>query len=79
MDHVELGDLKKDLDHYFQMVKNDETIVVTDQHKKIVELRPLSLSNKSPRPFALCKGEFTVPDDFDDPLPEGIIEEFEGR
>jgi hypothetical protein len=33
----------------------------------------------SPRPFGLCKGEFSVPDDFDAPLPENIIKEFEGR
>ena len=31
------------------------------------------------RPFGLCAGEFTVPDDFDDPLPEDILRAFEGR
>ncbi|MDX1964599.1 MAG: hypothetical protein SFX18_15715 [Pirellulales bacterium] len=31
-----------------------------------------------PRPFGLCKGLFEVPDDFDDPLPEDILREFEG-
>ena len=31
------------------------------------------------RPFGLCAGEFRVPDDFDDPLPEEIIEQFEGK
>ena len=31
------------------------------------------------RPFGLCAGEFTVPDDFDHPLPEEILKEFEGR
>ena len=31
------------------------------------------------RPFGLCAGEFIVPDDFDDPLPEDIIKEFEGK
>ncbi len=34
---------------------------------------------KTLRPFGLCAGEFTVPDDFDDPLPTDIIEAFEGR
>ena len=33
----------------------------------------------SPRPFGLCAGAFTVPDDFDAPLPEEILREFEGR
>lgn len=31
---------------------------------------------KSRRPFGLAKGEFVVPDDFDDPLPDEVLEEF---
>lgn len=31
------------------------------------------------RPFALCAGEFTVPPDFNDPLPEEILRDFEGN
>lgn len=30
------------------------------------------------RPSGLCEGEFVVPDNFDDPLPEEILQEFEG-
>lgn len=30
------------------------------------------------RPFGLCAGEFTVPNDFDMPLPEEILSAFEG-
>ena len=29
------------------------------------------------RPFGLCKGEFTVPEDFDEALPESILRDFE--
>ena len=36
-------------------------------------------SDKSLRPFGLCAGEFTVPDDFDSPLPDYVIEDFQGR
>ena len=39
----------------------------------------LGLSDRTLRPFGLCAGEFMVPDDFDAPLPEYVIEEFEGR
>lgn len=31
------------------------------------------------RPYALAKGEFVVPDDFNAPLPEDILRDFEGR
>ena len=31
------------------------------------------------RPYGLSEGEFVVPDDFDDPLPEDILDLFEGK
>ncbi|HWQ36816.1 MAG TPA: hypothetical protein VNQ79_28550 [Blastocatellia bacterium] len=31
------------------------------------------------RPYGLAAGEFTVPDDFDDPLPDEILDSFAGR
>ena len=34
---------------------------------------------RAPRPYGLCAGEFTVPDDFDAPLPEDVLSDFEGR
>ena len=34
--------------------------------------------NEKLRPIGLAAGEFTVPDDFDDPLPEEILRLFEG-
>lgn len=35
--------------------------------------------NKKQRPFGLCAGEFVVPEDFDAPLPEEILNAFEGK
>lgn len=48
------------------------------QFKVIVSL-PGEEPVEPPRPFGLCKGEFRVPDDFDAPLPETILNEFEGQ
>jgi hypothetical protein len=31
-----------------------------------------------PRPIGLAKGQFTVPDDFNAPLPDAVLEAFEG-
>jgi hypothetical protein len=31
------------------------------------------------RPYGLAHGEFVVPEDFNDPLPEEILQSFEGR
>jgi hypothetical protein len=35
--------------------------------------------NAVARPFGLCAGEFVVPDDFNDPLPDDTLDDFEGR
>jgi hypothetical protein len=32
-----------------------------------------------PRPFGLAKGQFTVPEDFNAPLPEDVLQAFEGK
>jgi hypothetical protein len=39
----------------------------------------ITIESKQPRPFGLCTGEFTIPDDFDEPLPEEILSTFEGK
>ena len=31
------------------------------------------------RPIGLAEGEFVVPEDFDDPLPDEILDAFEGK
>jgi hypothetical protein len=38
---------------------------------------PQANPSASPRPYGLCTGEFVVPDDFDAPLPEDILQAFE--
>jgi hypothetical protein len=40
-------------------------------------LNPQTLSH--PRPFGLAGGEFTVPDEFNAPLPEDVLRAFEGK
>lgn len=40
-------------------------------------LNPPLLSG--PRPIGLAKGEFTVPDDFNAPLSEDVLQTFEGK
>ena len=35
-----------------------------------------SLSRKQKRPFGLAKDEFTIPDNFNEPLPKNILDGF---
>jgi hypothetical protein len=44
----------------------------------LAEVHPVPAPPAELRPFGLCAGQFTVPPDFDQPLPEDILKEFEG-
>ena len=76
--NVTVDDLQRDPLQYLSRVEAGETIVIIRQDKAIAELRPIAITNQL-RPFGLCAGEFTVPDDFDDPLPEDMLRAFEGK
>ncbi len=69
------------------------TLEVEIEHGRIVPKEPQKLPDKgsglltiltphtpaAPRPIGLAKGEFTVPDDFNAPLPEDVLRGFEGK
>jgi prevent-host-death family protein len=79
---VSVDDIQRDLIGYLRRVQAGETLVVTQADKPLAEIKPIPKTSdsdtKQPRPFALCEGEFVVPDDFDAPLPEEILSRFEG-
>ena len=79
MQRVTVDDIKRDPLKYLNQVEAGESFVIIQADKAIAELKPITSTNKQLRPFGLCAGEFTVPDDFDEPLPEEIVNAFEGR
>lgn len=77
--NVTVDEIQRDPLKYLRQVEAGETLIITRSDKAIAELRPITSSSKQLRPFGLCAGEFTVPDDFDAPLPEDILSAFEGK
>ena len=75
---VTIDEIQRDPLKYLQQVEAGETLVIVRSEKPIAELRPIASSEKL-RPFALCAGEFIVPDDFDSTLPEALLSAFEGK
>jgi antitoxin (DNA-binding transcriptional repressor) of toxin-antitoxin stability system len=75
---VSVDEIEQDLVALLQRVQDGQTLVVIQAGKPIAEIKPIHTTPRL-RPFGLCAGEFIVPDDFDDPLPEEVIQEFEGR
>jgi len=72
-------EIEQDLPTYLRRVEAGETLVIIKAGKPMAEIKPVVSVPRPLRPFGLCSGEFTVPNGFDDPLPEHIIQEFEGR
>jgi antitoxin (DNA-binding transcriptional repressor) of toxin-antitoxin stability system len=78
MPNVTIDEIQRDPLKYLHQVEAGETLVIIRADKPIAEMRPV-VSNKQLRPFGLCAGEFTVPDDFNSPLPEDLLSAFEGK
>lgn len=79
MAQVSVEEIQQDLPAYLQRVEDGETIIIIRAGKPVAEVKPLLSRTETLRPFGLCAGEFTVPDDFDAPLPEDIVKAFEGK
>lgn len=77
MTWVTIDEIKDDLADYLQRVGRGETLIVMRAGKPFAEIKPVTMGAATRRPFGLCAGEFTVPDDFDESLPEIILNEFE--
>jgi prevent-host-death family protein len=79
MVQVNVEEIQRDLAAYLQRVEAGETVVIVRAGQPVAEMKPVALGAKPLRPFGLCAGEFTVPEDFDAPLPEDILNAFEGK
>jgi antitoxin (DNA-binding transcriptional repressor) of toxin-antitoxin stability system len=77
MTNINLAQLAQDPTSLLDRVEAGESIVVMREGRAVAELRPIATPQSAPRPFGLAAGSFTVPDDFDAPLPEEILREFE--
>ncbi len=77
---VNIDEMQRDLAGYLHRVQSGETLLVLEANQPLAEIKPyrdFAGGAKQPRPFGLCAGEFVVPDDFDAPLPEDILQDFE--
>lgn len=78
MSTISVQDIQRDPLTFFQRVEAGESFLVVRGGRPLAEVRPLLATAAQPRPFGLCAGQFTVPPDFDRPLPDDLLEEFEG-
>jgi hypothetical protein len=67
--------LEVEIDHGRVLSKGAEVL----PEKASGLLTILDSPSSQQRPIGLAKGQFTVPDDFNAPLPENVLQTFEGK
>lgn len=76
MVRISLDELGRDALKYLRQVEGGETVVVMRAEQPVAEIRPVQQRAQALRPAGLCAGEFVVPDDFDAPLPDDVLDSF---
>jgi len=76
MAEVGVHKAKTELSKLLKRVAMGEEIVITSNGDPVAKLVPVDV--KKERVFGMDEGLFEVPDDFNDPLPDEILELFEG-
>jgi antitoxin (DNA-binding transcriptional repressor) of toxin-antitoxin stability system len=78
MSTITVQEVQHDLLAFLRRVEAGEAFLLVRDDRPLAEIRPLPAAATGPRPFGLCAGQFTVPADFDQPLPDDVLREFEG-
>ncbi len=77
MSSISVQDIQRDPFDFLRRVEAGESFLVLRDERVLAEVRPVAAAVMQPRPYGLCAGEFVVPADFDEPLPDDVIKEFE--
>ncbi len=75
MAEVGVHEAKTHLSRLLRRVSGGEEVVITRSGQPIAKLVPVVEPER--RRLGLDRGRFTVPDDFDGPLPNEVLEAFE--
>jgi prevent-host-death family protein len=73
---VNIFQAKTNLSKLLERVENGEDVIIARAGKPIARLTRLEVKKK-PIVFGLLKGELHVADDFDAPLPDDVLADFE--
>lgn len=78
MIRINIADVKAHLSRYLERVERGETVVICRRNVPIAEIRPLAKLPEQERPVGIDRG-MTVPPSFFEPLPDEILDAFDGR
>jgi antitoxin (DNA-binding transcriptional repressor) of toxin-antitoxin stability system len=79
MIRLNIHEAKTHLSKYLAKLKPGDTILLCKRNVPIAEIRPIAQPLRRKRPIGLYKGKFTVPASFFEPLPDWLLDAFEGK
>jgi prevent-host-death family protein len=79
MKAVNTHEAKTHLSRLLRRVAAGEEITIANRGVPVARLVPVSDKKDADRKLGFMRGKFVVPDDFDTPLPDEILDAFEGR
>lgn len=78
MDPINIHEAKTQLSKLIEAVEAGEEVIIARAGRPVARLVPFIPVRPERKP-GLMKGQFEVPDSFFDPLPDDILEYFEGK
>jgi prevent-host-death family protein len=76
---VNIADAKTNLSRYLDALERGERVIIAKWNRPVAELRPISAPRTAPRPMGGAQGAVRVPPAFSEPLPDDLVDAFEGR
>jgi antitoxin (DNA-binding transcriptional repressor) of toxin-antitoxin stability system len=77
MNTITVQEIQRDPLAFVRRIEGGEALVVVRDERPVAQVHPVPALLKERRPYGLCVGEFAVPPDFDDPLPDEVLLDFE--
>ncbi len=75
---VNIYEAKAKLSEYLEAVARGERVVICKRNHPVAELRAVEAARTAPRPLGGAKGRLKIGEAFFEPLPDEIVQGFEG-
>ncbi len=78
MEVINIHEAKTNLSRIVESVSQGEGVIIAKAGKPVARLMPLAAPKRTIK-FGVLAGQISVPDDFDAPLPDELLDLFEGK
>lgn len=76
---LNMQEAKTHLSKHVANLRKGDRVVLCRRGKPVAEIRPIVEKPCEPRPIGLGRGLVTIPDSFFDPLPDEVLDLFQGK